>query len=324
MLKSLRKNTKLIIWTVIIAFSLWGGYSVGQQFQKQGRVAGEIFGKEVSFQEFNRFLRASEIFTFTGNTPKDPEAVREHAWQNLIFSKEAHRRRVEVTDEEVRQEVLRLLALQKIENPSPQAYKRWVEGAFRESARDFESQIRELLRVQRLIQEMNETPIPPPTDEEILKKFEAGQKTTSVELIRFKSRGEADAFRQKTNDPKQWEEELKRDSSRFTTLSDVNLDSFIQSWKLSENSAQRLRQLKSEAISEPLGIGDEFAVLRMLNKETVGSTSLQENQKVQYRDEILNQKRFERFNSWVEEVNERARLKDFTPRPEPAGEIQPA
>ena len=45
MLKGLRKNTKLIIWSVIIAFALWGGFSVGTQFQKEGRIAGEIFGK---------------------------------------------------------------------------------------------------------------------------------------------------------------------------------------------------------------------------------------------------------------------------------------
>lgn len=156
MLKLLRKNMKAVIWSVVVCFALWGGFSVGTQFQKKGRIAGEAFGREISFQEFNRFYRSSQIFSF-GDKPgnQDPNVLRQQAWHNILFSKEAKRRKIEVTDDEVRAEVLRLLARAKIENPSPEVYRRWLDQTTRESPGEFESQVRELLRVQKLIREVN-------------------------------------------------------------------------------------------------------------------------------------------------------------------------
>ena len=154
MLKSLRKNTKVIIWTVIFCFILWGGFSVGVQFQKRGRIAGEVFGREVSFQEFNDFLQAAQIFSRGENQSVDPEFSKMHAWQNLILSREARRRKIEVADDEVRTEVLELLAAQKMDNPTPEFYRRWLQNTFGESPLQFERQVRELLRVRKLVGEI--------------------------------------------------------------------------------------------------------------------------------------------------------------------------
>ena len=110
MLKGLRKNTKIIIWMVILSFALWGGFSVGVQFKKEGRVAGEVFGKDITFQEFNRFYKSQLIFSMNGETAKNPDMIKEQTWQSLIYSREAKRLNVEVSDEDVRTEVLRLLA----------------------------------------------------------------------------------------------------------------------------------------------------------------------------------------------------------------------
>ena len=155
MLKVLRKNTKVIIWSVVLCFALWGGFSVGVQFQKKGRVAGEVFGHEISFQEFNRFTRSSEIFSFNDQAAKDPNFLHRQAWQNLIFSKEAQRRKIDVTDDEVRTEILQLLERQHIENPSPEVYRRWLDQSTHESPQEFETQIRELLRIQKLIRQIH-------------------------------------------------------------------------------------------------------------------------------------------------------------------------
>src|SRR3990167_8858102 len=93
MLKLLRKKTKVVIWSVVVCFALWGGFSVGTQFQKKGRIAGEVFGREISFQEFNRFYRSSQIFSFEDKPVQAPGFPHRRAEQTFIFPKGARRKK---------------------------------------------------------------------------------------------------------------------------------------------------------------------------------------------------------------------------------------
>jgi hypothetical protein len=171
MLKLMRKNTKMIIWTVIVSFALWGAYSVGTGFQKEGRLAGEVFGKGVSFQEFNRFYRASQIFSFTGKPVQDPGLIKQQTWQSILYSREAKQRGIQVTDDEVRTEVERILHGQGIEPITPEIYQRWLRSTVQESAKDFEQEVRELLRIQKLLLQVHNQPMNSPSREDALKKF---------------------------------------------------------------------------------------------------------------------------------------------------------
>ncbi len=171
MLKTLRKNTKIIIWTVVVSFALWGAFSVGTQFQKEGRVAGEVFGNEVNFQDFDRFYRANQIFSFTGKPIEDPEILKQQTWQSIIYWREAARKKIKAPDEAVRSEIKRLLVAEGISNATPEIYKRWLSATVKESPQQFERQVRELLQIQKLILEIRERPIDPPTREQALKRF---------------------------------------------------------------------------------------------------------------------------------------------------------
>ena len=166
MLKSLRKNTKVIIWAVILCFALWGGFSIGTQFQKRGRVAGEVFGKEISFQEYNLFYRASRIFNFGSPAPEAEDLLRRKTWQNIIYSHEAKRRKIEVSDEEARREILRLLEDRQIKDPTPEVYRHWLAAGLRQTPQEFESQVREILRIQKLMRKINEEPVERATADE--------------------------------------------------------------------------------------------------------------------------------------------------------------
>lgn len=151
-LKFLRKNTKTVIWGVVIAFVLWGGFAVSTSFQTEGRVAGKVFGKEITFQEFNRFYRAAQIFSFTEKPPEDPDFIKRLAWENIILSQEAKREKVKVSDDEIRAEVLRLLQSQKVPLES---YERWLKTSVGESPQDFEAELREILRIRKLLNQVS-------------------------------------------------------------------------------------------------------------------------------------------------------------------------
>jgi hypothetical protein len=318
MLKLLRKNTKTIVWAVVLSFALWGAYSVGTQFQKEGRVAGVVFGKEVSFQEFNRFYRASEIFTISGQRNDDASVLRQQTWQNIVYSREAQQKKIEVSDEEVRSEIGRLLSAQKIENPTAEFYEGWVRSALRETPQEFESQVRELLRIQKLIQQVREkNPAPAVPEEAALQRFRFEQNKLSAEIMTFPSKPEAESFKEKVKDGKTWEKETqgKTKASGMTAVRNL-----IAIWGIAENDALELMKLEKGAISGVLPNGPQFAVVRLLEKEPADESKFDKETQEKYLDEMQEQERFQGFMSWNMEVYSRAQLKDYLP---PLEKMQP-
>lgn len=155
MLKFLRKRTKAIVWVVVLAFTAWGGYAVSTQFVDANRSPGRIFGKEVSFRNYLLAHQAVQIF-FPSPDPAHPPSADEieaRTWQFLILQREAKRRKIQVTDEEVRNEISRILGVKTGQNLDPEQYLRWIRSTFREEPREFEDQVREQLRIQKLLGE---------------------------------------------------------------------------------------------------------------------------------------------------------------------------
>ena len=154
MLNFFRKNTKPIIWTVVIAFVAWGGYAVGVQLTESNRAAGRIFGKEVTFREYQAASQIIQTFYAPAKEQKVPtaEMVEAQIWQFLMLSREAERRKISVSDEEVRQEISHLLGNNGELAFSREAYFHWIRGQFHREPGEFEDQIRENLRVRKLLE----------------------------------------------------------------------------------------------------------------------------------------------------------------------------
>lgn len=150
MLKIFRTHTKLIIWIVVGSFILWGGYSVSA-LKKEGRFAGEAFGKTVSFQEYNQFYRATQLFMPSEKPLDDPELLRDYTWQNIIYSREAKHQGIKITDEEVRREIANILKQQGLVSPTEEQYKIWLTRTLHISPREFEEGLREFMRIQKLL-----------------------------------------------------------------------------------------------------------------------------------------------------------------------------
>ncbi len=150
MLKIFRQHTKTIIWVVVGSFILWGGYSVSA-LKREGRYAGEAFGKPVTFQEYNRYDRATRLFMPSEKPIEDTELLRHYAWQNIIYSREAKRNGIKITDEEVRSGIASILKQQGLLSPTPEQYKVWLTRSLNMSPREFEEGLREFMRIQKLL-----------------------------------------------------------------------------------------------------------------------------------------------------------------------------
>ena len=150
MLKIFRQHMKVIIWIVVGSFILWGGYSLSS-LKKEGRFAGEVFGRSVTFQEYNQFYRATQLFMPSEKPLEDPELLRNYTWQNIIYSREAKQSGIKITDEEVRAEISNILKQQGLVNPTPEQYKIWLTRSLHLSPREFEEGLREFMRIQKLL-----------------------------------------------------------------------------------------------------------------------------------------------------------------------------
>ncbi len=152
MLKFFRYHTKVIVWVAAISFILCGGYSI-TTLKKEGRFAGEVFGKTVTFQEYNRFYRATQLFMPSEKPIEDPDLLRNYTWQNIIYAKESKREGVKVNDQDVRAEISSILKQQGLIDPTPQQYQIWLTRALRMTPREFEEGLREFIRIQKLLRQ---------------------------------------------------------------------------------------------------------------------------------------------------------------------------
>jgi hypothetical protein len=166
MLKIFRKSTKMIVWITVAALALlFGAGSIADLVSKKsGRYAGEAFGRPVSFQEFNQFYRATELFMPSDKPLDDPDLLRSYTWQNVIYSREAKKNGVKITDEEVRGEIANILSKQGLLSPTKEQYKVWLTRSLHMSPREFEEGLREFMRIQKLLRVKIQSFTPAGTD----------------------------------------------------------------------------------------------------------------------------------------------------------------
>ncbi len=144
---------------VVIAFVGWGGYAVRLQFEESNRSPGRVFGKEISFHEY---LQASQVVEIFYAQPKDTEKIlsaeqiEAQIWQLLALSHEARKRKVDVSDEEVRQNIIRLMGGNDALELDSQQYAFFLQNRFRKGPREFESLVREHLRVRKMLDQVRQ------------------------------------------------------------------------------------------------------------------------------------------------------------------------
>jgi hypothetical protein len=168
MLKILRSNTKAIVWITVAALALlFGAGSIADlvRNKKDGRYAGKVFGKPVTFQEFNQFYRSTQLFMPTEKAVDDPEVLRDYTWQNIIYSHEAKRKGIKISDDEVQKEIAKILKDQGLVNANEEQYKIWLTRTLHISPREFEEGLREFMRIQKLLRTQIASFVPPGYDQ---------------------------------------------------------------------------------------------------------------------------------------------------------------
>lgn len=179
MLKLLRKKgfAKKVLWfiaiIIILSFGLFGtAYLVTNK--KPVDYAGTILGKKVSAEEFGKAYQAVYAQALIRFGDKFSEISRfldleTETWDRLILLREAAKRKIKASDEEVVQAIEQYAFFQRDGHFDPLLYNDILRYAFRVSARDFEEGIRDNLKFITLFQQIT-SPVAV-TDKEALEAF---------------------------------------------------------------------------------------------------------------------------------------------------------
>ena len=191
MLKLLRKKgvTKKILWVIlvliILSFGLFGtAYLVTNK--KPVDYAGTISGKKVSAEEFSKAYQAVYVQALIRFGDKFSEISRflnleAETWDRLILLREAAKRKIKASDEEVVQAIEQYAFFQRDGHFDPLLYNDILRYAFRVSARDFEEGIRDNLKFITLFQQIT-SPVAV-TDKEVLESFKRENEKIQVSYI---------------------------------------------------------------------------------------------------------------------------------------------
>ncbi|MFC1698813.1 peptidyl-prolyl cis-trans isomerase [Candidatus Omnitrophota bacterium] len=165
MLNFLRKkgNIKKIMWglaaLIVPAFVLWGSGSSIRSRDDLPKHAGEIFGKKVSFRQYETAWQAARnqlLLIYGDNFKKIAQYLDldKEAWERLILLYQVKAERIKVGNEEVIGFIERHPFFQEDGRFNQGRYKVILDYSFRISPRDFEEQVREMLAIGKLREQL--------------------------------------------------------------------------------------------------------------------------------------------------------------------------
>ncbi|MFC1668430.1 SurA N-terminal domain-containing protein [Chlamydiota bacterium] len=151
MLKILRKNTKLILWILLIIiippFVFWGA---GSAFNKtKNPVLGTVFEKKIRLSDFIKMSMAVQIhFHGMGQKIEDISQLEMLTWHHILLLEEAHRQHITISDQEIAQSIHEKFSIKGAFNE--EIYQTYVTRNLNISILDYEKLLRERLMIDKL------------------------------------------------------------------------------------------------------------------------------------------------------------------------------
>ena len=297
--------------------------AAGEDYLKANMV-GEVFGREVSSQEFSYYLKTASLFTRLGEQDRPDEEIVQEAWQNLIFRQEAGELNITVSREELREELNRLLSEKGIEYGTEDYYA-FVIMQLNEDAGVFERRIENLLIINKFMK-FKTNPEVLVTEEEMKQKFLNQYNSFESEYIRFENEEEAEEFFKKVKqNPRFWKDtytEKKAEGQKGAAWINVmSLEALIDLWKIPKDDAYRILSHKEgEFIVAKFFYGD--AVFRLLRKKEADMEKYNEKKKEYYRKMLTMVKKRKLVKDYFEGLLERANYRDYVAEEKRAVKIE--
>ena len=293
---------------------------------QQPEIAGEFFGDPIPLGNYYFVLRT--VLTFSvpwGGIPNTAERLEKRLWDDLLLSYEAARRGISVSQEELSSEITKMLKGHNVAfqwQQEQEKYVLWVKETLGVPIEFFENQIKHLLQLKKLYNEIKDGIHPTVTEDEAFQEFLNEYHTLSVELVRFNDVKEAEEFYQKArHDPAFWDREAEKDKKNeardhlFQRPGFVALEFLMYMWEFPKKAVYEMMDQKVGSIYPPAPIYRGYGVFKILEIRRADE-SLYPPRRESYYEQIRIQKKEEGFKNWLETLRQEANVKVYISPPD--------
>lgn len=312
------KRNKIIILSLILTVLTTLPCLNAQEDKAKGNdVAGEIFGAPVPLGNYYFVKRTLMVLgTKWGGQPTTAQEVEDRVWENLIMSYEAFRRGIEVSQQELDDEITNTLKSEKLTfdwKTDKDAYEKWLKEKINENSEIFANQLRYLIQIQKLRQQVLDSINPNVTEEEALQKFLDEYNTLETELAQFDNLKDAQEFFKKVkSNPKFWERQTKDNPKLFRRPGFVSLEFLMDMWKYPKDDLYKMLEAKVGAIYPPIPIyAGKYGVARIL-KVRLADKSEFAKLRQSYYEKLKMQKKYVGLSEWLKQLKEQANIKVYS------------
>ncbi|MDD5553251.1 MAG: hypothetical protein PHE18_05180 [Candidatus Omnitrophica bacterium] len=311
------KELGLLISCIFFFFLLLSNCArvYGQSPESGQKNAGEFF--DIKVPEENYFFVKSALLVFGSNgipLADKPEELEERTWDELLLSYEAFRRKIEVKPEELEAEITKVLQHEKVDfdwRADSAAFEKWAREKINEPAELFKNQLRHMLTVQKLRQQVMDGIVPQVKEEEARQEFRNEHNSLSVELAEFDSLKEARDFYGKAKKQKDfWEKERASRADRFRRPGFVSLEFLMDIWGFPRDAAYKMMRLKKGSIHPPEPIYKGYAVFLVLDTRPANE-ALYEKTKKGYYEQIRQKKKYKGLHEWLVNLRKQANIRIY-------------
>jgi hypothetical protein len=279
----------------------------------QEPLAGYIFGVPVPVGNYYFAKRVSYQFPRPWEEGLAGEEREQAIWEALILHYESFRRGISVSDEELERRINSVLKNQQqsfTRAQDPAAYAHWVKATLDEDVQLFENQMRYLLQIDKLKDEVRQSSVVTVTEEEMRQEFLNEQHHVGGEMVTFDSREEAQAFYERHRDPASWERMKQAGEPAVRPVSLMTLEAYMDLWGIPKDQMYAFHALAIGAVGEPMPFGKQWCVYRLLEKRT-GDPAEFPAVRSAYLEQLTAKKQYEALTQWIEDLKRSAKLEVY-------------
>ncbi len=309
----------MILWLISSAVSL--------QSTRPG-TAGLIFGRPVTVEDFmmaakavthHAILRYGERY----RSQLKPEMLETQAWERLTLLAEAKKERIKVSNQEVIEEIGRYPIFQAESGQFDQAaYQAIMRYSLGTTARVFEEETRDSLKIRKLIQKaVGESTV---SDLELKTSYRNQERAIRISFFTVPEEAQAqEAFKILSENPDQLDQVAKELDQKVVASDLFKRTSVIEELGVAGGTLQPLFGLEPGTVAAPIQSKEEWIVARLEEKVEASEEGF-EPAKDALRENLLNQKKIRAYLAWYQDLIKRADLRKVVEKDKSAPEAAPA
>ncbi len=280
------------------------------QQSPQEQIAGYIFGVPVPAGNYYFAKVVAYRFPHPWEENLSAEEREKAIWEALILHYESFRRGVTVTDAELEQRINGVLKSQKqtfTRSQDRAAYTQWVKETVGEEVELFENQMRYMLQIDKLKDQVRQSAEVAVSEEEMQQEFLNEKNHVGGEMVTFDAKNVAQSFYEQVKEPAAWEAMKAKGEQKVRPVSLMTLAAYRDLWSIPKEQTYAFHAMEIGSVGPPMPFGKQWCVYRLLEKRT-GDLKDFPKERESYLQQLKTKKQYEALKHWVEHLKAAANL----------------